>query len=121
MAIDWDALRNTCTGIIEGLGKQVTFRHVTSQGAFDANTGQYSDDSYEEYTVTVVNVSSVAGYIKGIAINYNENTVIMAANDIYTPAAGDIMVDGEVQRDVLSVKTTDPAGVALIHQVELKP
>src|SRR5574338_1300864 len=119
MAIDWDALRDTVTGIIEGLGKQVTFRHVTSQGAFNETTGQYADDSYEEYTVTVVNVSSAAGYIKGIAINYNENTVIMAANDMYTPVAGDIMVDGEVQRDVIAVKETNPAGVALLYQVEL--
>src|SRR5574338_842919 len=119
MAIDWDALRDTVTGIIEGLGKQVTFRHVTSQGAFNETTGQYADDSYEEYTVTVVNVSSVAGYIKGIAINYNENTVIMAANDMYIPTAGDIMVDGDTQRDVINVKETNPAGVALLYQVEL--
>src|SRR5574338_991638 len=119
MAIDWDALRDTVTGIIEGLGKQVTFRHVTSQGAFNETTGQYADDSYEEYTVTVVNVSSVAGYIKGIAINYNENTVIMAANDMYIPTAGDIMVDGDTQREIMLTKAVNPAGIPLIYTIDL--
>lgn len=108
----------TADDLLKEFGQPVTIRTQTP-GEYDPETGTSAIT-----TVDTVGNGCVFDYgtnaIDGTMIVQGDKQLLLSPVGMATPANGSIAIIGDDQWNIVSVKTTAPAGVAVLFECQLR-
>lgn len=116
MAFDYAATAATATRLLQRFGAAAPLKRQTA-GAYNPATGAAP--------VTVTSLATTAAvfdypqrYVDGTLIHEGDKQAFMAPAVV--PAQGDVLTWQGVDYQVISVKGTSPAGVAVLYEVQIR-
>jgi hypothetical protein len=117
MADFYADLAATAARLLKQFGKPATLR-VESGSSFDSAT-QINTPLYTDTAVSLL-VGNYAGRLSetGTLIQTDDKKLIVSVNGAYEPGIGSLVVDGSTVYTVQSVKALNPAGTALLYELQ---
>lgn len=119
MKFDYAKTATTAQRMLARFGAPVTVTRETP-GAYDPTTGTSTAGSSQSWTPSGVRLDYTQREIDGTNIKAGDQRVYLSTVDGMTPTTGDAVAIGtEVWRVVIS-RPLAPAGVAVLHDVQVR-
>ena len=117
MADFYGELASTAARLLTQFGKPATLR-VESGSSFDPAT-QINTPAYTDTAVSLL-VSNYTGRISetGTLVQTDDKRLIVSVNGAAEPGIGSLVVDGSTVYIVQAVRPLNPAGTALLYELQ---
>ena len=116
-AVDYAAIQSGATEAIRDSGKPLTLRIQTGV-AYDPDT-QTNVPTYADHAVSGV-IGNYQGRVteSGTLVQTDDKKILVSVGTAPEPTAGAQIIDGATVYVVQTVKALNPAGVALIYELQ---
>lgn len=113
----YNGLQSTATRLLAQFGKPLTLR-IQAGAAYDPDT-QTNVPTYTDHAVSGV-IGNYKGRVteSGTLVQTDDKKILVSVGTAPEPTAGAQIIDGSTAYVVQTVKALNPAGVALIYELQ---
>lgn len=120
MAFSYTGIQKTAKRLITSFGSAATYEHFTS-GTFDPVTGGVTGATYTGYAVQAAIDNFRRSDIDGTVIKADDKNAIMSAKDLaVTPNTDGRFVQQGERYNIIDIRPTKPATIAVIYELQLR-
>lgn len=120
MSFDYTSLATVADELLTEFGQAVTIGRNTA-GAYDTSTGSATvTTESEDGTAAVFDYSPSQRFRAGGLILDGDKHLLLSSVGISEPRPGDIVTIGSVDWAIITVKTTAPAGTAVLYECQVR-
>lgn len=123
MSFDYTSLATVADELLAEFGQAVTITRNTP-GAYDPNTGTVAiTTATQSGTGAVFDFGlhqSGQSFTAGSLIVAGDKQLILSPTGVSEPRPGDLAIIGGATWNIVSVKTTAPAGTAMLYECQLR-